>query len=66
MNFNLDLTDLTEQAQEVIFSRKLQNANHPCLIFIHNTVSLTEPQKYLGSVLNSRLYFKEHLELAKQ
>ena len=44
--------DLNKQAQEVIFSRKLQNTDHPCLIFNHNTVSFTEFQK---------LGFKEHL-----
>ena len=60
MNFNLDLT---KKAQEVIFSRKLQNTNQPCLIFNHNTVSLTESQKHLGIVLNSRLDFKENLEI---
>ena len=60
MNFNLDLT---KKAQEVIFSRKLQNTNQPSLIFNHNTVSLTESQKHLGIVLNSRLDFKENLEI---
>ena len=59
MNFN---PDPTKQAQEVIFSRKLQNTNHLCLIFNHNTVSLSESQKHLGIVLDSRLDFKEHLE----
>ena len=60
MNFN---PDPTKQAQEVIFSRKLQNTNHPCLIFNHNTISLTESHKHLGIVLDSRLDFKEHLEI---
>ena len=30
--------------QDVIFSRKLQNTNHPCFNFSHNTVHLTESQ----------------------
>ena len=60
MNFN---PDPTKQAQEVIFSQKLQNTNQPCLIFNHNTVSLTESHKYLGIVLDSRLDFKEHLKM---
>ena len=60
MNFN---PDPTKQAQKVIFGRKLQNTDHPCLIFNHNTVSLTENQKHLGIVLDSRLDFKEHLEI---
>ena len=57
-NFN---PDLAKQVQEVIFSRKLQNNNHPCLIFNHSTVSFIESQKHLGIVLDSRLDFKEHL-----
>ena len=60
MNFN---PDPTKQTQEVIFSRKLQNTNHPCLNFNNNTANLTESQKYLGEVLDSRLDFKEHLEI---
>ena len=60
MNFN---PDLTKQAQEVIFSQKFHNTYHLCLIFNHNTVSLTECQKILGLVLDSRLDFKEHLEI---
>ena len=60
MDFN---PDPTKQAQEVIFSRKLQNTNHPCLIFIHNTMNITESQKHLGIGLDSRLDFKEHLEI---
>ena len=60
MNFN---PDSTKQAQEVIFSRKLQNNNHPCLISIIIIVSLIESQKYLGVVLDSRLDFKEHLQI---
>ena len=60
MNFN---PDLTKQAQEAIFSQNFQNTYHLCLIFNHNTVSLTESQKILGLVLDSRLDFKEHLEI---
>ena len=53
--------DPTKQAQEVIFSQKLQNGNS---ILNHNTVSLTESQKHLGIiVLDSRLDFKENLEI---
>ena len=60
MNFS---PDPTKQAREVIFSRKLENTNHSFLIFSHNTVSLTESQKHLGIALDSRLDFKEHLEI---
>ena len=60
MNFN---PDPTKQIQEVIFSRKLQNTNHSCLVFYRNAVSLTKPHKRLGIVLDSRLDVKEHLEI---
>ena len=43
--------DPTKQAQEVIFSQKIQSTNHPCLIFNHNPVSLTESHKHLGYLL---------------
>ena len=59
MNFN---PDSTKQAQKVIFSRKLQNTNHP-IEFNHDTVSLTDSQKHLGIVLDSRLDFNKHLEI---
>ena len=60
MNFN---QDPTKQAQEVTFSQKLQNTNHPCFIFNHNPFSLTESHKHLGIALNSGLDFREHLEI---
>ena len=60
MNFN---PDPTKQTQDVIFSQKLKNANDPGLILNHTTVSLTESQKHLGIVLESRLDFKEPLKI---
>ena len=33
------------------------------MIFNHNTVQLTESQKHLGIVLDSRLDFSKHLEI---
>ena len=60
MNFN---SDPIEQAQGIIFSRKLHDNNHLCLIFNHNTVNLTESQKHLGIRLDSRLDFKECLQI---
>ena len=58
---NLTL-DPTNQTQEVIFSQKFQNTNHPYLIFNHNTVNLTKSQKHPRLVLDSRLDLKEHLK----
>lgn len=60
MNFNRDSTN---QTQEVVFSRKPQNTNHWCLIFIHHTVKFTESQKHVGIDLNSRLDLKDNLEI---
>ena len=60
MNFN---PNPTKQVQKVVFSRKIQYTNHPCLIFNRKTVSLNESQKHPGIVLNSRLDFKEHLKI---
>ena len=54
-------SDLTEQPQEVIFSRKLDKLAHPNLTFNNRQVSQTESQKYLGSILEKKLNFNEHL-----
>ena len=53
--------DLTKQAQEVIFSRKLNKPVHPCLTF-NSQVSQIESQKYLGLILHNQLNFNEHLK----
>ena len=55
MSFN---PDINKQAQEVIFSRKLQKSNHPSLMFI----TQSEIQKRLGTLLDSKLDFKEHIQ----
>ena len=59
MIFNLDLT---KQAQEVIFSRKLSKSVHPNITFNNSQVSQTESQKQLGLILDNKLNFNEHLE----
>ena len=43
MNFN---PDPTKQAQELIFSRKVQTTNHPPLFFNENVVPQTTFQKH--------------------
>ena len=40
--------DLTKQAQEVIFNRKLNKPIYPNLTFNNSQVSQTESQKHLG------------------
>ena len=59
MNFN---PDPTKQAQELIFSRKVQTTNRPPLFFNENVVPQTNLQKHLGMFLDSKLKFSEHLK----
>ena len=58
MNFN---PDPSKQAQEVIFSRKLQKKNHNQVYFNHNSVKQVPSQKQLGMYLDTKLNFQEHL-----
>ena len=57
MSFN---PDPNNQAQEVIFSRKIQKLSQPSLIFNIVTRSLT--QKHLEIFLDTKLDFQEHLK----
>ena len=59
MSFN---PDLSKQAQEVIFSRKLQKSTHPTLSFNNNTVSQSVTQKHLGMLLDTKLDLQGHLK----
>ena len=59
MSFN---PDPNKQAQELIFSRKVQTTNHPSLFFNENVVPKTTLQKYLGMFLDSKLNFSGHLK----
>ena len=59
MSFN---PDPSKQAQEVIFSRKLQKSIHPTLSFNNNTVTQSEIQKHLGMFLDVKLNFQGHLK----
>ena len=54
--------DLTKQAQEVIFSRKLNKPVHPYLTFNNSQVSQSECQEHLGLILDNKLNFNEHLK----
>ena len=58
MNFD---TDPTKQAQEGIFSRKLQKTNHNSVYFNRNSVQQVPSQKHLGMYLYINLNFQEHL-----
>ena len=59
MTFN---PDLNKQAQEVLFSRKIQNSFQPSLIFNSNIVTQSITQKHLGMFLDIKLNFQEHLK----
>ena len=59
MSFN---SDPTKQAQELIFSCKVQMTNPPPLFFNENVVPKTTLQKHLGMFLDSKLNFSEHLK----
>ena len=59
MSFN---PDISKQAQEVIFSRKLKETPHPPLMFNSNVVRKASSQKHLGIILDESLSFEEHLK----
>ena len=59
MNFN---HDPTKQAQELIFTRKVQTTNHLPLFFNENVVPQSSSQKHLGMFRDSKLNFSEHLK----
>ena len=52
MRFN---PDLNKQAQEVIFSRKINKIDHPPLYFNQNLVKSSSTHKHLGMVLDTTL-----------
>ena len=60
MSFN---SDPSKQAQEVIFSRKLNKDYHPPLAFNNNNVPETDSQKHLGIILDNRLSFTNYLKM---
>ena len=60
MSFN---PDPSKQAQDVIFSRKLNKDYHPPVAFNNNNVPETDSQKHLGIILANRLSFANHLKM---
>ena len=59
MRFN---PDPKKQAQEVIFSRKINKIDHPPLYFNENLVKSSSTQKHLGMILDTNLDFSQHLK----
>ena len=59
MSFN---PDPNKQAQEVVFSRKVQITCHPSIYFNNKSFKQVPSQKNLGLILGSKLNFQEHLK----
>ena len=59
MSFN---PDSNKQAQEIIFSRKLNKPNYPSLNFNDTVVIQSTNHKHLGMILDTKLDFQEHLK----
>ena len=59
MNFN---SYPTKQAQEIIFSWKTSQRNHPGLMFNNNIVNVSSIHRHLGMIFDSKLSFGEHLK----
>ena len=59
MSFN---PDPNKQAQEDIFSRKLNKPNHPSLNFNNMVVIQSTTHKHLGMILDTKLDFQKHLK----
>ena len=55
MKINFNHPDPNKQAQEVIFSRKINKMNHPSLLFNQNLVKSSSSERHLGMVLKTRL-----------
>ena len=58
MNF---YPDPSKQAQEVIFSRKLQKTNHNQVYFNHNSIKQVPSQKHLGIYLDTKQNLQEQI-----
>ena len=53
--------DPSKQAQEVLFRRKLQKANHNDVFFNRNSVKRVPSEEHLGMYLDTKLNFLEYL-----
>ena len=60
MSFNLDIT---KEAEEIIFSRKKNDASHPSLCFSNARIQRQPVQKHLGFFLDEKLLFLEDIDV---
>ena len=58
MSFN---PDTSKRAQEVIFSRKINDVNHLRLLFKNTSVQNVSIPKHLRTYLDQELTFKHHI-----
>ena len=58
MSFN---PDPSKQAQEVIFSQKINKVYHPPLLFNNSTVQQISSQNHLRILFHEELTFKHHI-----
>ena len=54
--------DPTKQANEILFSRRRSQVNHPELFFNNSVVSKVNAHKHLGLILQNDLSFDKHVE----
>ena len=54
--------DLSKQAQEIIFSRKIHKISHPKVNFNNSPVVQSTYQKHLGLYLDEKLNFSHHIK----
>ena len=54
--------DPSKQAIEICFSHKRDNKIYPSLLFNDTKIQLTNSQKHLGLILDSKLDFNEHID----
>ena len=59
MSFN---PDFSKQAQEVIFTRKVEKVAHPPIFFNKNSLQEVSSQKQSGLMLDTSLTFDEHIK----
>ena len=59
MSFN---PDPSKQAQEVIFSPKLQKISHLSIYLNNNPIKQVSSQKHLRMILDTKLKFQEHIK----
>ena len=55
-------SEITKQAQEILFSRKKNNTSHPSLYFNNTPIQRKSVQKHLGLFLDEKLLFLEHID----